>query len=80
MIKSEVNLNIRIGAGDPSLTLRDDTLVLWYRVGEKVAIRKLLFDIHYSLRIATFSPSVIPKSSVILKRSEGSPSFSRNSN
>ena len=46
---------------------------------EKVAIRKSLFEIQNILRIATFFPTMTPKIPVILKRSEGSPAFSRNS-
>jgi hypothetical protein len=30
-LQLEFNLNIKTGAGDPSLALRDGTIVLWYR-------------------------------------------------
>jgi len=63
--------------GDPSLALRDDTIVLLYSGGKKVAIRNcfLIFTIFFESPL--FSPSVIPKSSVILSASEGSPAINR---
>jgi len=48
----EINQNTKIGEGDPSLALRDDTVSLWYK-GKEVAIRKLLFPILNFHRIAT---------------------------
>ena len=51
----EINQNTKIGEGDPSLSLRDDTESLWYR-GKEVAIRKLLFPILNFHRIATSFP------------------------
>jgi hypothetical protein len=48
--------------GDPSLTLRDDTKVLWYG-GEKSGDSQITFDIHYFLLIATFFPLYDPEKS-----------------
>ena len=53
----EIDHNTKIGEGDPSLALRDDTMSLWSRRKE-VAIRKLFFPILNFHRIATSFRSI----------------------